>query len=54
MKGHDAHSSGFNLSAWALNHPALTRYLMLVLLVAVRSRPAPARRRRLLLRLAKF
>jgi multidrug efflux pump subunit AcrB len=33
MKGHDAHSSGFNLSAWALNHPALTRYLMLVLLV---------------------
>ncbi|MEY4676258.1 MAG: hypothetical protein RLZZ470_765, partial [Pseudomonadota bacterium] len=31
----DAHtpSRGFNLSAWALNHRALTRYLMWVLLV---------------------
>ena len=25
--------SRFNLSAWALNHPALTRYLMLVLML---------------------
>ena len=26
-------SAGFNLSKWALDHPALTRYLMLVLLL---------------------
>jgi len=25
--------SGFNLSKWALDHPALTRYLMLVLML---------------------
>ncbi|MEY4340774.1 MAG: hypothetical protein RL541_278, partial [Pseudomonadota bacterium] len=24
---------GFNLSKWALEHPALTRYLMVVLMV---------------------
>ena len=33
MSGQDNKISGFNLSAWALNHPALTRYLMVVLLV---------------------
>ena len=33
MKGLGTSSGGFNLSAWALNHPALTRYLMLVMLV---------------------
>ncbi|MCE2776031.1 MAG: efflux RND transporter permease subunit, partial [Burkholderiaceae bacterium] len=27
------HSKGFNLSLWALKHPALTRYLLVVLLV---------------------
>ena len=26
-------SKGFNLSLWAINHPALTRYLMVVLTV---------------------
>ncbi len=30
---HKAQSNGFNLSAWALSHPALTRYLMIVLML---------------------
>ncbi|HVZ43462.1 MAG TPA: efflux RND transporter permease subunit [Ramlibacter sp.] len=29
----DPHKRGFNLSRWALEHPALTRYLMVVLMV---------------------
>ena len=29
----DEPKSGFNLSRWALEHPALTRYLMVVLMV---------------------
>ena len=33
MSGADQPSKGFNLSLWALNHPALTRYLMVVLMV---------------------
>jgi multidrug efflux pump len=33
MSGADEPSKGFNLSLWALNHPALTRYLMVVLMV---------------------
>ena len=33
MSGVDEHSKGFNLSLWALKHPALTRYLMVVLMV---------------------
>ena len=28
-----AGKAGFNLSKWALDHPALTRYLMLVLML---------------------
>ena len=30
---HDEPKAGFNLSKWALDHPALTRYLMVVLMV---------------------
>ena len=33
MNGADQPSKGFNLSLWALKHPALTRYLMVVLMV---------------------
>ena len=33
MSGVDEPSKGFNLSLWALKHPALTRYLMVVLMV---------------------
>ena len=33
MKQEQAKSSGFNLSKWALDHAALTRYLMIVLMV---------------------
>ena len=33
MKGQPAQGSGFNLSEWALNHQAFTRYLMVVLLL---------------------
>ena len=33
MTGKTAKGSGFNLSEWALNHRALTRYLMVVLLL---------------------
>ena len=33
MNTPDSPSSRFNLSRWALEHPALTRYLMLVLLL---------------------
>ena len=33
MSGADQPRKGFNLSLWALNHPALTRYLMVVLMV---------------------
>ena len=29
----DEPKAGFNLSKWALDHPALTRYLMIVLLL---------------------
>ncbi len=33
MSGHNDTKKGFNLSLWALKHPALTRYLMVVLMV---------------------
>lgn len=33
MRDDDTPSRGFNLSRWALEHPALTRYLMVVLMV---------------------
>ncbi|MBL8329858.1 MAG: efflux RND transporter permease subunit [Rubrivivax sp.] len=33
VTSHKHHSTGFNLSRWALEHPALTRYLMVVLMV---------------------
>ena len=33
MTGNTAKGSGFNLSEWALNHRALTRYLMVVLML---------------------
>src|SRR6476661_6004701 len=33
MTDDDAGKSGFNLSRWALEHPALTRYLMVVLML---------------------